>query len=288
MTSPTGRLAAPLGAIGLFWRRIGEPRLPGLAAKLTAIRGIWGSVAANRGQSPALPLWSACAEQVRCLHLHHLQAHLRPYAKPHDFPPHRVLTGIQLFTFGLTPWAVYLKPSLLVHEPPCSERTAPSSAVKCGACDSSSGNSNQHTSPHSLCLPEGSMSDNDTCWAPSHGELGSSPTCAGLLLVHIDHALLLALVAVRALLLTLPVEGWPRVAAMLCASAMLDYHHALLRTLDLPAKQNERRGTPPSVLRVAEDLRYWRNRGRDGVITYQLVPTALLATGFSWHVEWEA
>ena len=65
----------------------------------------------------------------------------------------------------------------------------------------------------------------------------ASQTCAGLLLVDIDHALLLVLVAIRALLLALPVEGWPRVAAMLCASAMLDIHHALLRTPHLPAEQ---------------------------------------------------
>lgn len=59
---------------------------------------------------------------------------------------------------------------------------------------------------------------------------GERPTCAGLLLVHVDHALLLVLVAVRALLLALPVEGWPRVAAILCTPAMLDVHHALLQS----------------------------------------------------------
>ena len=60
---------------------------------------------------------------------------------------------------------------------------------------------------------------------------GERPTCAGLLLVHVDHALLLVLVAIRALLLALPVEGWPRVAAILCTPAVLDVHHALLQSI---------------------------------------------------------
>ena len=56
------------------------------------------------------------------------------------------------------------------------------------------------------------------------------PTCTSLLLVHIDHALLLMLVAEGTFLLALPIESRPRVAAVLCTPPMLDIHHALLQS----------------------------------------------------------
>jgi len=62
-------------------------------------------------------------------------------------------------------------------------------------------------------------------------------TCSGLLLVHIDHALLLVLVAVGPLLLALPVECWPCIAAILCTPAMLDIHHAFLQATGQPAEK---------------------------------------------------
>ena len=82
----------------------------------------------------------------------------------------------------------------------------------------------------------------------------SSQTCAGLLPVDIDHTLLLVLVAIHALLLARPVEGWPRVAARFCAPAVLDIHHALLRTSHLLPEQYRRLGSHIPCLGQQETL----------------------------------
>ena len=87
-----------------------------------------------------------------------------------------------------------------------------------------------------LRLASQGMNDAQYCTQPCQDEARVmceyGPTCTGLLLVHIDHALLLMLVAEGTFLLALPIESRPRVAAVLCTPPMLDIHHALLQAPD--------------------------------------------------------
>ena len=48
--------------------------------------------------------------------------------------------------------------------------------------------------------------------------------------VHIDHPLLLVLIAELAFLLAFPVEGWSCAAARLCTLPVFHVHHPLLRS----------------------------------------------------------